>query len=116
MRMAGLIDNVLDFARGRLGGGIMLERNADEPLEPILHQVIDELRLASPGRQIHAELQLASRSIATGAELGNWSQIWLGMRLATAQLTSPFAFALQPRTDNLNCRSQTVGSQFLRLP
>jgi nitrogen-specific signal transduction histidine kinase len=24
MRMAGLIDNVLDFARGRLGGGIML--------------------------------------------------------------------------------------------
>ena len=58
MRMAGLIDNVLDFARGRLGGGIMLERNADEPLEPILHQVIDELRLASPGRQIHTEFAI----------------------------------------------------------
>ena len=28
MRMAGLIDNVLDFARGRLGGGIILDRNA----------------------------------------------------------------------------------------
>src|SRR3954451_22835934 len=55
VRMAGLIDNVLDFARGRLGGGITLDRNIRKPLEPVLHQVIDELRLSSPGRQIEAE-------------------------------------------------------------
>ena len=55
MRMAGLIDNVLDFARGRLGGGITLDRDSFRPLEPVLHQVIDELRLASPGRQIDEE-------------------------------------------------------------
>ena len=30
-RMAGLIDDVMDFARGRLGGGLTLDRNADEP-------------------------------------------------------------------------------------
>jgi sigma-B regulation protein RsbU (phosphoserine phosphatase) len=53
--MAGLIDNVLDFARGRLGGGITLDRNARAPLEPVLHQVIDEIRLSSPGRQITEE-------------------------------------------------------------
>jgi sigma-B regulation protein RsbU (phosphoserine phosphatase) len=52
VRMTGLIDNVLDFARGRLGGGITLDRNARAPLEPVLHQVIDELRLASIGREI----------------------------------------------------------------
>lgn len=55
MRMAELIDNVLDFARGRLGGGITLDRNDRKPLEPVLHQVIDELRLSSPGRQIEAD-------------------------------------------------------------
>ena len=33
MRMAGLIDNVLDFARGRLGGGIALDRNTRAPLD-----------------------------------------------------------------------------------
>lgn len=55
MRMAGLIDNVLDFARGRLGGGIPLERNVALDIEPILHQVVDEMRLSSPGRQIEAE-------------------------------------------------------------
>jgi phosphoserine phosphatase RsbU/P len=60
MRMAELIDNVLDFARGRLGGGITLDRNARKPLEPVLHQVIDELRLSSPGRQIEAEFAIDS--------------------------------------------------------
>jgi phosphoserine phosphatase RsbU/P len=55
LRMAGLIDNVLDFARGRLGGGLTLDRDTRKPLEPVLHQVIDELRLSSPGRQIQAE-------------------------------------------------------------
>src|SRR5580692_4456441 len=55
MRMAELIDNVLDFARGRLGGGITLDRDSFRPLEPVLHQVIDELRLSSPGRQIDEE-------------------------------------------------------------
>ncbi len=55
-RMAALIDNVLDFARGRLGGGLTLQRNAAEPLKPVLEQVIAELRAASPGRIIEADL------------------------------------------------------------
>lgn len=51
LRMSGLIDNVLDFARGRLGGGITLERDALHPLEPVLLQVVDELR-SGTGRKI----------------------------------------------------------------
>ena len=49
-RMSDLIDNILDFARGRLGGGITLTRDANRPLEPVLEQVVDELRTASPQR------------------------------------------------------------------
>ncbi|MEH6953022.1 PAS domain-containing sensor histidine kinase (plasmid) [Nitrobacter sp. NHB1] len=58
VRMAGLIDNVLDFARGRLGSGITLDRDASAPLEPMLRQVIDELRMSSPGRQIETEFAI----------------------------------------------------------
>ena len=58
-RMAGLIDNVLDLARGRLGGGLVLNRNTNEPLGPALQQVIAELRLASPERKIDDEIELA---------------------------------------------------------
>ena len=58
-RMAGLIGNVLDLARGRLGGGFVLDRDADEPLAPALEQVVAELRAAWPDRVIDAEIDLA---------------------------------------------------------
>jgi phosphoserine phosphatase RsbU/P len=57
-RMASMIDNVLDFARGRLGGGIALERETGKPLEPVLTQVVDELRLATPGRTIDVDFAI----------------------------------------------------------
>jgi signal transduction histidine kinase len=55
-RMAGLIDDVLDFARGRLGGGLSLHRDADHPLGPVLEQVVNELRAAWPRRVIETHL------------------------------------------------------------
>ncbi|OBZ96818.1 histidine kinase [Pararhizobium polonicum] len=55
-RMSGLIDNVLDFARGRLGGGIAVEQADRVPLKPVMEQVIAELTMANPGRRIEAEL------------------------------------------------------------
>jgi sigma-B regulation protein RsbU (phosphoserine phosphatase) len=57
-RMSDLIDNVLDFARGRLGGGLTLIRDANRLLEPMLEQVIDELRTASPGRIIETSIAI----------------------------------------------------------
>lgn len=56
-RMSALIDNILDFARGRLGDGIDLTQS-DVPLEPVLRQVVDELRTASPDREILARIAL----------------------------------------------------------
>jgi sigma-B regulation protein RsbU (phosphoserine phosphatase) len=56
-RMAELIDNIMDFARGRMGGGMMLNR---QPilLEPVLRHVVDELHIAWPQRAIEAEFRL----------------------------------------------------------
>jgi signal transduction histidine kinase len=48
LRMAGLVDNVMDFARGRLGGGLTIKRDATQPLTPVLEQVIAELKSAWP--------------------------------------------------------------------
>jgi phosphoserine phosphatase RsbU/P len=57
-RMSDLIDDVLDFARGRLGGGITLNRDANSPLEPVLEQVVDELRTASARRVIETSFEI----------------------------------------------------------
>jgi signal transduction histidine kinase len=59
-RMTGLINDVLDLARGRLGGGFKLQRDAEEPLQPVLDQVIAELRTAWPDREITAEFDIAA--------------------------------------------------------
>ncbi len=57
-RMAELIRNVLDFARGRMGNGITLKRNADELLEKTLTQVITELGIIWPDRDIETQFDL----------------------------------------------------------
>jgi signal transduction histidine kinase len=57
-RMSRLIANVLDFARGRLGGGLTLQRSVDEPLEPMLKQVIAELQSSHPAATIDARFDM----------------------------------------------------------
>lgn len=57
-RMGKLIDNVLDLARGRLGGGLLLDSSADERLGPALEQVVAEMRATWPDRVIDVQLAL----------------------------------------------------------
>jgi sigma-B regulation protein RsbU (phosphoserine phosphatase) len=57
-RMGALIDNLLDFARGRMGGGLPLNRDTKEPLEPVLREVIDELSASHPDRTVESAFAL----------------------------------------------------------
>lgn len=57
-RMSDLIEDVMDFARGRLGGGITVESRSDIPLEPVLTQVIEETRSMWPERTIEAHFSI----------------------------------------------------------
>lgn len=68
-RMAGLIDNVLDFARGRLGGGLPMNRVAEPGLATVLEQVIAEVRTAWPGRVVQSEIALARPVHCDGARV-----------------------------------------------
>lgn len=55
-RMERLIEDVLDFARGRLGGGVPLQRYAEAKLSAVIEQVVQELRTAWPGRTITCDI------------------------------------------------------------
>lgn len=50
-RMSALIENILDFARGRLGGGLALDLKVND-VEPIVHQVVAELAISHPDRNV----------------------------------------------------------------
>jgi signal transduction histidine kinase len=58
-RMAALIGNVLDLARGRLGGGIPVRRAPAPNLAKALEQVVTELQTSSPQRRIEFDLRIA---------------------------------------------------------
>jgi PAS domain S-box-containing protein len=57
-RMSELIDNVLDFARGRLGRGFVTKIDCEQPLEPELLQVIAELKGVNPRREVVVDIDL----------------------------------------------------------
>lgn len=56
-RMTELIENILDFARVRLGGGLTLNLQPTL-LEPVLMHAIEELRIAHPGRTVETDISL----------------------------------------------------------
>ena len=68
-RMAALIDNVLDFARGRLGGGLSLTI-ASEPLLPALMHVVAELQATAPDRKIAAVFAIDRPIACDSARIG----------------------------------------------
>ncbi len=56
-RMTALVDDVVDFTRGRMGAGLSLTMRYERSVNGALNQVIDELRELYPQQEIVAELQ-----------------------------------------------------------
>ena len=55
-RMASLVDDVMDFTRGRMGSGIRLKLRRHDSVHLTLEQVIDEMRGLHPARVIAASI------------------------------------------------------------
>ncbi|MGF7151873.1 sigma-B regulation protein RsbU (phosphoserine phosphatase) [Sphingomonas zeicaulis] len=89
VRAAGLIDNVMDFARGRLGGGITLARDASEPLEPVLRQVVSELRSISPDQEIVAHYSMQEPIVCDRMRIGQLLSNLLGNALTHGAKDQP---------------------------
>ena len=68
-RMTELIDNVLDFARGRLGGGLSFEHHLESGLDVMLLQVVRELQSSWPQRPIESIIEIHRPFKCNGARL-----------------------------------------------
>jgi len=55
-RMASLVDDLMDFTRGRMGSGIGLNLRRHDSVHLTLEQVIDEMRGLHPEREINASI------------------------------------------------------------
>ncbi len=88
-RMSRLIDDVLDLARGRLGGGIPLVRDGDGGLEPVLHQVVDETVMSWPQRRIDVEFDMREAVICDSSRIGQLCSNLLGNAVAHGAADMP---------------------------
>lgn len=57
-RMTGLVTNLMDHARNRLGGGIVLDRRNNGKLGDALEQIVAEFRTIAPERDIQTRIDL----------------------------------------------------------
>lgn len=71
-RTVVMVGDLLDFTRSHLGGGIPVER-AETSLGRIVHDVVNEVQAAHPGRTIRVE--------ARGETHGRWDAARLGQAL-----------------------------------
>jgi signal transduction histidine kinase len=110
VRMSGLIDNVLDFARGRLGGGFTLTRKADVALEPVLQQVVDELRIGAPGRIIETRFVLPNRVNCDPSRFGQMVSNLLGNALAHGAPDEPVRIHAATNGDELELWVANAGN------
>jgi len=88
-RMIGLIDNVTDFARGRLGGGLSLVRERDQPIEGVLRQVVQELRTTHPDRSIALDFDLVQPVACDGPRIAQLLSNLLGNALTHGCRVAP---------------------------
>ena len=80
-RMSGMIDNVMDFARTRLGGGMQL-RLKDDPLEPLIEQIVAEFRNAHPDRLIETDVKVSGKVKMDSGRMGQLLSNLLGNALS----------------------------------
>jgi signal transduction histidine kinase len=99
-RMAGLIDDVLDFARGRLGGGIAVELTEIENLNAGLLSVVQELQDGQPDCRIIADIGVSG---SVRCDLGRLQQIasnLLGNALTHGSPQSPVKISAKSDADD----------------
>ena len=107
-RMATLIDNVLDFARGRLGGGWTIEHGS-HPLAPVLDQVVTELRSAWPQREIETSFDLPLPVICDPDRLAQLASNLIANALTHGDTSEPIQVQAKSSADGFELSVRNCG-------
>jgi sigma-B regulation protein RsbU (phosphoserine phosphatase) len=110
-RMAKLIDSVMDFARGRMGGGIALKHKQSTDLEPVLKQVVDELALDHPEREIKCSFALARPVACDRERLAQLFSNLLGNAMTHGDRTKPVRVSAATHADSFELSISNAGER-----
>jgi signal transduction histidine kinase len=88
-RSQALVDNVMDFARARLGGGITLVRDPARDLDATLLHVVEELRSTYPERRIDSQINIGKVEEVDHERIGQLFSNLVGNALAHGDPLQP---------------------------
>jgi signal transduction histidine kinase len=100
-RMSGLINDLLDLTRGRLGGGLTVERRLVDDLDQAFTAVVEELRDSRPGRDVDSRIDIARPVLCDRARLQQLASNLLENALKHGTGTTPATFRATLQDDAL---------------
>ena len=68
-RISALVDDVVDFTRGKMGGGITLNLRHESGLQSMFEQVFQELQSSYPDREMTLTINIKTPLLCDGARL-----------------------------------------------
>ena len=100
-RMTDLTADILDFARGKLGGGVPLRRVEDDNLEATLALVIEELRTVHPEREIRVDMALERPVVCDSARVAQLRSNLVGNALTHGAVGVPVEVSIHSKDGDL---------------
>jgi signal transduction histidine kinase len=110
IRMGVLIENVLDFARGRLGGGIPVQRRLVDDLEQTLRQTVEEVQAALPLANLVCQLNLPSGVYCDALRISQLLSNLLGNALTHGAVAAPVYVRADTEGDEVVIRVTNQGT------
>lgn len=101
LRMSSLIENILDFARARLGTGIGLSLQTEQSLQLLIDQVVQELRAVHPDHEILASYEPLQPLTCDPLKIGQLVSNLLGNALTHGDKTQPIRLDCKTRHGQL---------------
>ena len=108
-RMVDLTSDILDMARGRLGGGVPLRSREEPELAAVLAHVIEELRTVHPDRPIEANIALASAVYCDASRLAQLLSNLLANALTHGDAAAPVRIDIAEADGSLTLEVRNSG-------
>ncbi len=109
-RMSALIDDMMDFARARLGNGINLATSSDVPLQKVLRHTLDEIQLAHPDTKFEAHFDFADPVVADETRIAQLASNLLSNAATHGDNTAPVRLCAKDVDDKLVITVQNSGT------